>query len=98
MLSDLALRTEERAPSVGLDPHDRAAAAAAGLALAVVDLVQRLSVTDLAEQVPVLLVGQRRAPVLDGVLEGLDHRPIQAADLLGGQRVRGAVVPEPGGE
>src|SRR3954470_23523490 len=66
--SDLALGTQERAAAVGLDPHDGAAAAAAGLALAVVDLVQGLELPDLAEQVAVLLVGERGPSVLDGLL------------------------------
>src|SRR5947209_17174829 len=56
------------------------------LALPVVDLVEGLELAHLAEQVAVLLVGQRRAAVLDGVLQGLDHGPVQATDLLGGQR------------
>src|SRR5271157_2560289 len=54
---------EGRAPA-GLDPDDGVAATPAGLALAVVDLVRALEVTELAEQVAVLLVGQRGAPVL----------------------------------
>src|SRR5438270_3942057 len=96
--SDLALRTEKTGPAVGLDPHDRAAATAAGLTLPVVDLVQGLEVPDLAEEVAVLLIGQRRTPVLDGLLQGLDHRPVETAHFLGRQRVGDAVVAQPGGE
>ena len=50
----------ERPPTCTAD--DRVAAAAAGLALAVVDLVAALVVADLAEEVPVLLVGRGSSP------------------------------------
>ena len=71
-----------------LDPDDRRPAPAAGLALAVVDLVLRLVVARPADEVDVLLVRQRRAPVLDGLVQHLDQRPVQPPDLLGRQRRR----------
>src|SRR5439155_12085667 len=80
--SDLALLAVEGGAAADLLPHDRAAATTAGLALAVVDLVQALVVAHLAEHVAVLLVGQRRAPVLDRVLQRLDHGPVEPPHLL----------------
>ena len=57
-----------------------------------------LEVADLAEQVLVLLVGQRRAAVLHRVLERLDHGPVEAAHLLGREALGAAVVAQAGGE
>src|SRR5579859_4861766 len=96
--SDLALRTQEGRTAVDLRPDDRAAAAAAGLAFAVVHVVPALEVADLAEQVAILLIGQRRATVLDRILQRLDHGPVKTADLLGGQRLRRAVIAQAGRE
>ena len=45
----------------------------------------------LAEQVDVLLVGERRAPVLHRVLQRLEDRAVQAPDLLLRERVAHAV-------
>jgi hypothetical protein len=47
---------EEGRAAPGLDAHDGVAAAPAGLALAVVDLMRTLEVAELAEEVAVLLV------------------------------------------
>ncbi len=63
--SDLAGLAHVRGAAGDLQPDDRVAAAAAGLTLAVVDLVLALVVADLSEQVAVLLVGERRPAVLD---------------------------------
>ena len=68
-------------------PGGRPAAARARLALAVVHLVMVLVLAGLAEQVDVLLVGERRAAVLHRVLQRLEDRAVQAADLLLRERV-----------
>src|SRR6478609_9588325 len=94
--SDLAVRAEERRPAGVLLAHDGAAAAQAGLAVAGVHLVVLLVPALLAEQVHVLLVGERRPAVLDAVLEHLDHGAVQAPHLLGAQLVAHAVVAQPG--
>jgi hypothetical protein len=56
--SDLALRAQEVRAAAELDADDRRPAAPARLAFAVVDVVLRRVVADLAEEVAVLLVGQ----------------------------------------
>src|SRR5580704_17460601 len=83
--SDLAAGAEETAPPIGLDPHDGAPAARARRAFPVIDIVEPLERTDVAEDVSVLLVRQRRSAVLDGVLQGFDYCPVQPADLLRSQ-------------
>src|SRR4029079_16556027 len=85
--SDLALLAEEGRAPVDLDAHDLAPAAPAGKAFPVVDLVLRLEVAQRTEEVAVLLVRQRGTAVLDRILEGLDHRPVEPAHFLGGERV-----------
>src|SRR3954469_1088935 len=94
--SDLAVRAEERGPARVLLADDRAPAPEAGLPVPGVHLVVLLVAALLAEQIHVLLVGERGAPVLDAVLEDLHHRPVQAAHLLGPQLVAHVVVAEPG--
>ena len=59
---NLAVFAEEGRAPARLDPDDGVAATPAGLALAVVDLARALEVAELAEQVAVLLVGQRGSP------------------------------------
>jgi hypothetical protein len=62
---------------------DGLAALEAGLALAVVDLVELLVGAGLAVGVDELLVVERRAAVLDGVGQDLGDRAVQPSDLDG---------------
>src|SRR5439155_5435244 len=96
--SNLARLAEERGPSADALADDRLAAAPARLALAGVHLVVQLVLARLPVEVDVLLVGQRGASVLHGVLQRLDHRPVQAADLLARERVAHAVPAQSGAE
>src|SRR5688500_5164902 len=71
--SDLALLAQEVRATAVLDAGDLVPAPPAPLAGAVVDHVLRRELAHLAEQVAVLLVGQRRAAVLDRLLQDLAH-------------------------
>src|SRR5438046_1856577 len=97
-MSDLALGAEERGAALPLDADDRAPAAPARLTFVVVHLMVVLEAADHAEEVTVLLVGERRTAMLDGLVQRLDDRPLEAPHLLRGERFRGSVVAETGGK
>src|SRR5437762_5870243 len=96
--SALALGTEVAGSSVHLDRIDRGSAPAARLALPSVDPELALELPGLAQEVDVGLVGQRGAAVPHGLLEHFAHGPVQAPDLLRGQRVAHVVVAKARGE
>src|SRR5690606_25728531 len=75
---------------------DRGPAAAAGLALAAVDLEVVLVVAGLAVEVDEGGVLEAGAAVLHRLVEGLDEGSEQAADLLAGELAGDAVVAEAG--
>src|SRR4029077_8210273 len=82
---------EEGGAAADAEADDRVTAAGAGLALARVHVVVVLELAGLPVEVDVLLVGKGRTAVLHRVLQRLHHRPVQPADLLGGERVAPAV-------
>src|SRR6185436_5582090 len=88
-------RAGEGRPAPDALTRDRLTAAAAGLALTGVHLVVELELARLAEQVDVLLVRERGPAVLHRILQRLDHRAVEPADLLGRERVAHAVPSEP---
>src|SRR5690606_28417540 len=94
--SPLTPRTEERRPVAQDDPLDRRPADPARLAFAAVDLEERLEAAGLARRVAV--IPERRAPDPDRGLEDVADRVPEPRRLVGAERVRGAVRPDPGAE
>src|SRR5205823_14735893 len=94
--SDLAARAVVRRAAAPLDLFDDVPAPAARLAVAPVDLVLGLVLPDVAVEIAVLLVGQRRAAHLDRLLQDLAHGAVQPTDLLRRQRLAAAVVAQAG--
>ena len=94
--SDLTRRAEEGGTARHALAHDDVTTARARLAFPRVDVVELLVLAGTSEEVDVLLVGERRAPVLHRVLQRLHHRPVEAAHLLRRERVTHAVPPQAG--
>ncbi len=80
--SDLTCLAEERRTVREAGPVHDATTARAGLAFAVVHLVVMLVLARAAEEVDVLLVGERRTAVLHRVLQRLEDGAVQPPDLL----------------
>src|SRR4051794_36153205 len=79
--SDLTVRAVEGRSVPVLLPHDGRPAAAARLSFAVVRLVQQLELAGPAVEVDVLLVAQRRPPVLHRLVQHLDDGSMQPTHL-----------------
>src|SRR5436190_8944058 len=94
--SDLARRAVIGGATGEALPHDEVTAPWARPALARVDVVELLELAGPAEEVDILLVGERRAAVLHRFLERLHHRPVQPAHFLRGERVAHAVPAQTG--